>query len=169
MKMKKIIWMLNKAIRIEMHEDKALIANLENSIVEADIILQSLNDKAKFSEKLEKERHKMIKDRSVLLKDLCTTESVKYRRKTSTLPSYLDPKVISNPDGSKFENITNKVKNKLFTCNNKLKHQSPESYKKRESIFKRIHGSSTARNKSQNYLRLSVANLSSKLFEKHFQ
>lgn len=59
-----------KAIRMEMHEDKTLIKNLETSLIEADLILGNLGDKAKFSKKLESERRKMIKDRSLLLKDL---------------------------------------------------------------------------------------------------
>lgn len=119
-----------KVIRIELHEDKALITKLENSLIEADIIIDSLNDKAKFSLKLEQERKKMLNDRSALLNDLITSESVKYRKKTKTLPSFLDPQIINNRDGSKFENITTKIKSKLFKSNGIMKSQSPEKYSK---------------------------------------
>lgn len=160
-----------KAIRIELHEDKTLMSNLENSIMEADVILDSLSSKAKFSKKLESERRKMIKDRSVLLKDLCVSENVKYRKKTSTLPSYLDPDIITNPDGSKFENISTKVKGKLFNANGKLKHQSPESYKKRNREFV-TGGLYSVRNKSPQMSRQSLASVSVDRFDKkigHFR
>lgn len=57
-------------MRVEMHDDKTLIKDLEDSLVEADMILGSLVDKAKFSNKLEIERQRMINDRFLLLKDL---------------------------------------------------------------------------------------------------
>jgi hypothetical protein len=157
-----------KAIRVELHDDKTLIGDLENSIVEADVILQSLSDKARFSNKLEGERRRMIQDRSTLLRDLCDSENVKYRKKTSTLPSYLDPQIIQNPDGSKFENIASKIKGKLFSANGKLKHQSPESYKKRNLAINRASGVNTARNKSQKSFRQSMVNSSVDGFDKKF-
>ena len=67
-------------IRLEMHEDKSLIKNLEDGIIEADMIINSLSSKAKFSKKLVTERSKMIQARSMLLKDLWTDEKIKYHK-----------------------------------------------------------------------------------------
>lgn len=93
---------------------------------------------------------------------------MKYRHKTSTLPSYLDPQIITNPDGSKFENIASKIKTKLFKTNGKLKHQSPESYKKREVTIISRAGAMTARNKSQKSLRNSLVNSSADNIDQKF-
>lgn len=62
--------MHKQEIRIEMHEDATLIKTLEDSLSEADVISATLTDKARFSNKLETERQRMIQDRALLLKDL---------------------------------------------------------------------------------------------------
>ena len=64
-------YQMNKQdIRVEMHEDATLIKTLETSLAEADEICASLAEKARFSNKLETERQKMIRDRALLLNDL---------------------------------------------------------------------------------------------------
>ena len=75
---------------MEMHDDNNLISDLQTSLGEGDTILASLKDKAKYSHTLEKERKRMISDRAVLLKDLCTHEKLKYKKSLKTLPAFIE-------------------------------------------------------------------------------
>lgn len=77
-------------IRMEMHDDSNLINDLENSLKEGNNILGSLKDKAKFSNKLEAERSRMITDRALLLKDLCKSERLNYKKNLKTLPAFIE-------------------------------------------------------------------------------
>lgn len=120
-----------------MHDDKWLIKNLEEGIIEAEMIINSLNNKAKFSKKLVKERTKMVQARSMLLKDLWTDERIKYHRNTSIIPSYLEvntSKVISS------ETICSRIKHKLFQSNGRMRGQSKDKYTKRETMFSQFNG-----------------------------
>lgn len=113
-----------------MHDDKSLIKSLEEGIVEADLIINSLNNKAKFSKKLVNERKKMVEARSLLLKDLWTDEKLKYRKNSNIIPSYLElntSKVISS------ETICSRIRHKLFESNGKMRRQSNDKYTKREN------------------------------------
>lgn len=117
-------------MRVEIHDDKTLINDLEESLVEADMILGSLRDKAKFSSKLEKERQRMLKDRSVLLRDLCSHEKLKYKKQLGTLPSFIE---IPYQNSKPMNNITSKIRHKLFKSNGQMRTQSTDHYTRRES------------------------------------
>ena len=116
-------------IRVETHDDNSLIKELEDSIVEADFVFSSLSDKARFSKKLESERSKMIQDRALLLNDLCVDERLKYIKKLNTLPSFIE---VPHAKNGKVNNITSKIRHKLFKSNGKMRKRSPDLYTKKE-------------------------------------
>jgi hypothetical protein len=126
---------LNKQeIRIEIHDDMNLIKDLEDSWAEADVISASLADKAKFSSKLETERQRMIQDRAKLLDDLWVGEKLKYKSKLNTLPSFIE---IPHSKNQNVDNVTSKIRHKLFKSNGKMRKQSPDHYTRKESHVQR--------------------------------
>ena len=131
-----------------MHDDKTLIKELEDSLIEGDMILASLQHKAKFSNKLEKERQRMIEDRSKLLKDLCSDEKLKYHKKLNTLPSFLE---IPHEKNNVVDNIASKIRHKLFKSNGQMRKQSPDHYTRRESHAQQEFRLKTSRNLQDPY------------------
>lgn len=142
-------YQMNKQdIRVEMHDDKTLIKELEDSLIEGDVILASLQHKAKFSKKLEEERRRMLEDRSKLLKDLCSDEKLKYHKKLNTLPSFIE---IPHEKNNVVDNIASKIRHKLFKGNGQMRKQSPDNYTRRESHVQQEFRIQTSRNLQNPY------------------
>ncbi|CAI2362764.1 unnamed protein product [Moneuplotes crassus] len=120
-------------IRMEMHDDKNLIHQLQTSIEEGDNIFASLKDKAKYSKTLERERNMMMTDRALLLKDLCTHEKLKYKKNLKTLPAFIE---VPHDKGKPLQSVTSRIRHKLFSHAGKMRKKSPDLYTKRHSHVK---------------------------------
>lgn len=152
-------------IRMETHDDSTLIKDLESSIAEAETIEASLLDKVRFSRKLESERRRMIQDRVLLLKDLCSEERIKYKRKLNTLPSFIE---VPHQKGKKVDNIISRIRHKMFKSNGKMRKRSPDLYTRREShIQQQMRKASERKNRLHSTSRKNIeksSNLSSEAF-----
>ncbi|CAI2363094.1 unnamed protein product [Moneuplotes crassus] len=137
-------------IRMEMHDDNNLIHELKTSLEEGDTILASLKDKAKYSNIMEQERSRMINDRALLLKDLCTHEKLKYKKKLNTLPAFIE---IPADKGKPMESVTSKIRHKLFTSNGKMRKKSTDHYTKRHHHVKQQMRLSVEKKKRMHSLR----------------
>lgn len=72
----------------------------------------------------------MIQDRAKLLDDLCVGEKLKYKSKLNTLPSFIE---IPHDKRQNYDNVTSKIRHKLFKSNGLMRKQSPDHYTRRES------------------------------------
>jgi hypothetical protein len=75
----------------------------------------------------------MIQDRAKLLDDLCVGEKLKYKSKLNTLPSFIE---IPHDKSQYLDNVTSKIRHKLFKSNGLMRKQSPDHYTRRESHVK---------------------------------
>jgi hypothetical protein len=75
----------------------------------------------------------MIQDRAKLLDDLCVGEKLKYKSKLNTLPSFIE---IPHNKSQNHDNVTSKIRHKLFKSNGLMRKQSPDHYTRRESHVK---------------------------------
>ena len=135
-------------MRVQIHNDRTQIKDLGDKIIEADTTIDSLTHKAKYSNKMEEERRKMVKVRSILLYDLCSAEKIKHRKHGSI--------ALSGEKEKLADTITSKIRHKMFAFNGNMKKRSPDKYTRRESMIaqysrKKLERAGSKLGSSQNF------------------